>query len=142
MFFNNPYSLTPEQRLDCKVKQKGYAKMITKFIRNREYVSGDESHRITFRIVSVLPSKNNFEINDYRLNVEVSKIEYYVGCTEKWYVDSIHQGDKIGRWTMNRYKRYIQKELGMYLLLFGLNVSYCNNGAFIEIGTPKVINRI
>jgi hypothetical protein len=139
MYLGSPYSLTPEQRLDCKVKQKGYAKMITKFIKNRQYVSGDEFKRITFRIVSVLPSKNNFEINDYRLNVEVSKIEFYA---DKWYVDSIHQGDKIDKWTMNKYKRYIQKELGMYLLIFGLNVSYCNNGAFIEIDTPKVINRI
>jgi hypothetical protein len=139
MYLGSPYSLTPEQRLDCKVKQKGYAKMITKFIKNRQYVSGDEVKRITFRIVSVLPSKNNFEINDYRLNVEVSKIEFYA---DEWYVDNIHQGDKIDKWTMNKYKRYIQKELGMYLLIFGLNVSYCDNGAFIEIETPKVINRI
>lgn len=142
MYLGSPYSFTPEERLDCKVKQKEYAKKVTKLIRNREYVSGDGRHRITFRIVSVLPSKNTFEINDYRLNVEVSKIEYYVGCTEKWYVDSIHQGDKINRWTMNRYKRYIQNELGVFLEIFGLSSNWGNNTASINYETPKIINRI
>lgn len=140
MYFGPVYNLTNEQRTECKVKQKEYAKKVTKLIKNRKYVVGTESDRISFRIVSVLPNTGNYDVNDYRINVEITKVEQsyrggdWVNCTPR-------KGDRVRRYYMNRYKNYIQDELGGFLNIFGLSHRYNGNSASISFETPKIINR-
>ena len=142
MYLGSPYSITPEERLDCKVKQKEYAKKITKMIKNREYTVGSDRERITFRIVSVLPSKFNFEINDYRLNVEISNIEYYMRYCNSWENGLPSVGNRVSHNDMNRYKYWIQNELKIFLQIFGLSSTWSGDGsASINYETPKIINR-
>ena len=140
MYFNNIYSLTPEQLTECKVKQKGYAKLVTKLIRNREYTVGSPSRRITFRIVSVVPSKDKFGINHYHLKTEISSTEVYSGW--HWYTEHTNKGERLSSFRNGQHRFWIINELRMYLLLFGLSISFSDNSASIEVDTPKVINRI
>jgi hypothetical protein len=142
MYLGSPYSITPEERLDRKVKQKEYAKKITKMIRNREYTVGSLRERITFRIVSVLPSKDNLGINDYRLNVEISNIEYYMGYCNSWENGLPSVGDRVSHNDMNKYKYWIEGELKIFLEIFGFSSNWNKDGsAIINYETPKVINR-
>ena len=140
MYFGPVYNLTNEQRTECKLKQKEYAKKVTKMIKNREYVVGTESDRISFRIVSVLPNTSNYDVNDYRINVEITKVEQsyrggdWVNCTPR-------KGDRVRRYYMNRYKNYIQNELGVFLNIFGLSHRYTGNSSSVSFETPKIINR-
>ena len=111
-------------------------------IKNREYTVGTDRERITFRIVSVLPSKFNFEINDYRLNVEISNIEYYRRYCNSWENGLPSVGDRVSHNDMNRYKYWIQNELKIFLQIFGLSSTWSGNtSASINYETPKIINR-
>jgi len=139
MYFGPVYNLTHEQRLDCKVKQKGYAKKVTKLIKNREYTVGTDYDRITFRIVSVLPCSSNYDINDYRLKVEITKVESNYR-TQGWINRTPHEGERVRMYYMNRYKDWIKGELGVFLYIFGFTNQY-GNSATIQIETPKIINR-
>ena len=109
-------------------------------IKNREYVVGTESDRISFRIVSVLPNTSNYDVNDYRINVEITKVEQsyrggdWVNCTPR-------KGDRVRKYYMNRYKNYIQNELGVFLNIFGLSHRWTGNSSSVSLETPKIINR-
>ena len=140
MYFGPVYNLTHEQRLDCKVKQKDYAKKVTKMIKNREYTVGNGYDRITFRIVSVLPCKSNYDINDYRLKVEITKVESKYR-NDEWLNRTPYEGERVRKYYMNRYKDWIKDELGVFLNIFGLNNRYGNGSASITVETPKIINR-
>jgi hypothetical protein len=143
MYFNNIYSLTPEQLTECKVKQKGYAKLVTKFLKNREYTVGNHSRRITFRIVSVVPSKNKFGINDYHLKTEISSVErYYTYDGGHWSREEMNKGERLCSYDISQYRYWITDELKMFLLLFSFSTNYRSDCLSIEIDTPKVINRI
>ena len=143
MFFNKPYSFTPEQLTECKVKQKGYAKVVTKFLKNREYTVGNPSRRITFRIVSVVPSKNKFGINDYHLKTEISSVErYYTYDGGHWSREEMNKGERLCSYDISQYRYWITDELKMFLLLFSFSTNYRSDCLSIEIDTPKVINRI
>ena len=141
MYFGPVYNLTTEQRTECKVKQKEYAKKVTKMIKNREYVVGNDNERITFRIVSLLPTKYKYDVNDYRLNVEITKVEQsYRGCGD-WVNRTPHKGDRVRKYSMNKYKNFIQDELGVFLNIFGLSHRYTGNSSSVSFETPKIINR-
>jgi hypothetical protein len=141
MYFGPVYNLTHEQRTDCKVKQKEYAKKVTKLIKNREYTVGNECERFTFRIVSVLPHTSNYDVNHYRLNVEITKVEYSYRGNNEWVNRTPYKGDRVSRYHMNKYKNLIQGELGVFLNIFGLSHGYSNNSASVSLETPKIINR-
>ena len=140
----NLYSLTPEQLTECKVKQKGYAKLVTKIIKNREYIVGNRFRRITFRIVSVLPSKSKFGINDYRLKTEIVSVEecYEYDGGRHWSTEYIKKGERLSSYDIGQYRFWITDELKMFLLLFSFSTNYGSNCLSIEIDTPKIINRI
>ena len=143
MYFNKIYSLTPEQLTECKVKQKGYAKLVTKFLKNREYTVGNPSRRITFRIVSVVPSKDKFGINHYHLKTEISSVErYYTYNGGNWSREEMNKGERLSSYDISQYRFWITDELRMFLLLFSFSTNYGSNCLSIEIDTPKVINRI
>jgi hypothetical protein len=139
MYFGPVYNLTNEQRAECKVKQKEYAKKVTKMIKNREYTVGNDTMRITFRIVSVLASKFKYDINDYRLNVEITKVSCYYGGT--WSNRTPYKDERVRKYTMTKYKDWIQGELGGFLNIFGFGSHYSSNSAAIYLETPKIINR-
>jgi len=141
MYFGPVYNLTHEQRLDCKVKQKDYAKKVTKMIKNREYTVGNECERITFRIVSVLPNTSNYDVNDYRLKVEITKVEYSYRGNNEWANRTPYVGDRVRKYTMNKYKNLIQEELGVFLNIFGLSHRWAGNSSSVSLETPKIINR-
>ena len=140
MYFGPVYNLTIDQRTECRLKQKDYAKKVTKMIKNREYTVGTDNHRITFRIVSVLAGHSNYDVNEYRLNVEISKVEYRYRDEESWVNRTPYKGDRLRKYDLHRYKEFIQNEVGGFLNIFGFGHRY-GQGASIYIETPKIINR-
>ena len=139
MYFGPAYNLTNEQRTECRLKQKDYAKKVTKLIKNREYTVGTDYDRITFRIVSVLPCKSNYDVNEYRLNVEITKVESKYRNTD-WINRTPYEGERVRKYYLSRYKDWIQGELGGFLTIFGFGHRY-GQGATLYIETPKITNR-
>lgn len=140
MYFGPVYNLTKEQRDECKVKQKDYAKKVTKMIKNREYTVGNDCERITFRIVSVLPARYKYDVNEYRLNIEITKVEHSYRNGD-WSNRTPYKDERVRKYVMNRYKDWIEGELGGFLNIFGFGRRYSSNGAVIYLETPKIINR-
>ena len=140
MYFGPVYNLTYDQRTECRLNQKDYAKKVSKMIKNREYTVGTDHHRITFRIVSVLAGHSNYDVNEYRLNVEISKIELRYRDEESWSNRTPYKGERLRKYDINRYKEFIQNELGGFLNIFGFGHRY-GQGASIYLETPKIINR-
>ena len=141
MYFGPTYNLTTEQKKECRLKQKDFSKKVTKMIKNRVYVVDDGNYtRITFRIVSVLAGRSNYDINGYRLNVEISKIE------EKRYDGEFvnrtpYKDERVRKYCMRKYRSLIEQELGTFLTIFGLSNRYSSNSAYYDLETPKIINR-
>ena len=141
MYFGPAYNLTTEQKKECKLKQKDYAKKVTKMIKNRVYVVDDGNYtRITFRIVSVLAGRSNYDIHCYRLNVEISKIEErrYDG---EFVNRTLYKDERVRKYSMRKYRSLIEQELGTFLTIFGLSNRYSSNSAYYDLETPKIINR-
>jgi len=141
MYFGPVYNLTNEQRDSCRVKQMGYSKKVTKMIKNREYTVGNECERITFRIVSVLPAVYKYNINEYRLNIEITKVEHSYRGDNTWSNRTPYKDERVRKYTMTKYKDWIGNELGGFLNIFGFGRGYNSNGATIYLETPKIINR-
>ena len=142
MYFGPVYNLTTEQRAECKTIQKSYAKKVTNLIKNREYTVGTDYDRITFRIVSVLPSKSTYDVNEYRLKVEITKVEsnYRSYSNQGWVNRTPYEGERVRKYNLNRYKDWIQDELRGFLYIFGFGYRY-GQGATLYMETPKITNR-
>jgi len=140
MYFGPVYNLTTDQRYECRIKQVQYAKKITKMIKNREYVVVNNQQRLSFRIVSILPSKNSYDVNEYRLNVEITKVESSYG-PDTWVNHTPYEGERVRKYFMNKYKNTIQDELGVFLTMFGFGPRWGNGNASLYVETPKIINR-
>ena len=140
MYFGPIYKLTIDQRIKCRIKQRDYAKKVSKMIKNREYTVGSDGRRITFRIVSILPSRDSYDVNEYRLNVVITKVEskYYSGGD--WINDTPYEGERVHKYYMNRYKEWIRYELWGFLNIFGFDNRY-GDGSYLILETPKIINR-
>lgn len=142
MYFGNYYDLTNDERLQCRDKQVNFAKKITKFLKNREYVVGSEYEKITFRIVSVIPAKSRWDVNEYRLNVEITKVEYsFRHSNGGWTNRTPYKGERVRKYTIGKYMDWVNDELGNYLMIFGLNNRWSNKSAYITCSTPKFVNR-
>ena len=141
MFFESIKDLTRDQLLDLKVKQKGYAKTVTKLIKNREYTTGDGINRITFRIVSILPSDNVNNVNLYRLNVEVSRMERSRD-DHTWQDNTPRKGARIKRYYTNVFRMLVERELGMFLNIFGMESYFTGKQCVYYLEPLKIINRI
>ena len=140
MFFESIKDLTRNQLLDLKVKQKGYAKTVTKLVKNREYTTGDGFNRITFRIVSILPSNNVHNVNLYRLNVEVSRMEISWDA-HTWQDNTPRKGTKIKRRSTNVLRMLVERELGMFLSIFGMEPYFTGVQCVYYLEPLKIINR-
>ena len=122
-------------------EQKGYAKMVTNMLKGREYIAWDEHDRITFRIANIIPPKDVFK-NVYGLRVEIINVEKMSIINGGWATLDIYKGERVPKYFMDKYKKFIKRELGVFLNIFGLSFNIGDpKFACIMLELPKVINR-
>lgn len=138
MFLGFVYDITPDKLEGYRIRQKEFSKKITKMLKNRTFVSSHENYmRITFRIVSILPHTEYDYINDYRLNIEITKVEEKVYDGE-WTEVKCYRNQRV----YNYEERIIKKELSQFLLIFGLSMNRIPNYAYVKLSNPKLSRHI